>query len=81
MRGCAARKQYGRESAKVEKFNADNPVGTKVVVIMDDESRQETMTRSEAWVLCDHTAVVQLDGMAGCYLLDRVKTQEKHNGK
>ena len=32
-----------------------------------------TRTRSEAQVLSGHSAVIWLDGVRGCYLLDRVR--------
>jgi len=55
-----------------DEFNARYPVGQSVTVRMDDGSGRSTTTRSEAQVLSGHSAVIWLDGIAGCYLLDRV---------
>lgn len=48
-------------------------VGTPVLVTLDDGKLWQTKTRSEAWVLGDHTAVVMLEGKSGGYLLERVR--------
>ncbi|WP_232252421.1 hypothetical protein [Sphingomonas paucimobilis] len=53
-------------------FNAIWPVGQRVRVTKDDGSNIMTTTRSQAQVLSDHTAVIWLVGISGCYLLDRV---------
>jgi hypothetical protein len=53
-------------------FNARHPVGSGVVVRKDDGTGILTETRSKAQVLSGHTAVIWLEGMSGCYLLDRV---------
>lgn len=53
-------------------FNAAWPVGSTVVVRMDCGDGVQTVTRSEAEVLSGHTAVVWLEKISGCYLLDRV---------
>lgn len=57
----------------VANWNKQNPVGTPVVVLRDNGERLETFTRSEAWVLANGQAVVQVKGISGCYALDRVK--------
>lgn len=54
-------------------WNADNPVGAEVIVTKDDGTELRTKTRSEAWVLSGHTAVVMVEGIAGGYLLARVR--------
>ena len=56
----------------VQKFNRECPVGTAVTVTLDDESKCETTTTSEAWILGGHSAVILLDGFVGSYLLSRV---------
>lgn len=48
------------------------PEGTPVVVTRDDGSKLETRTRSPAWLLGEHTAVVMVEGISGAYLLDRI---------
>lgn len=59
--------------AQVAEWNSRHEVGTKVVVRKDDGSKVETATRSKAEVLSGHSAVIWLEGISGCYLLDRVK--------
>lgn len=56
----------------VDAFNAKYPVGTEVAVKRDGGESQITKTRSRAEVLSGHSAVIWLDGISGCYLLDRV---------
>jgi hypothetical protein len=79
--------RYARKlQAQCDAFNAENPVGTEVLVKMDTGNRNViTTTSSEARVLSGHTAVVWLDGFAGCYLLDRVSPViaafERQDGK
>lgn len=59
--------------AACARWNAAHPVGTKVIVRRDGGQEEETATRSEALVLSGHSAVIWLDGISGCYLLDRVR--------
>lgn len=49
-----------------------HPEGTPVIFRKDDGSIVETKTRSGAWMLGGHSAVVMLDGISGCYSLERV---------
>lgn len=56
----------------VDAFNAKYPVGTEVAVKRDSGESQITKTRSRAEVLSGHSAVIWLEGISGCYLLDRV---------
>ena len=58
-------------------FNARNPVGTKVVVRLDDGRKILTTTRTTAQLLSVHSAVIWLDGISGCYMLDRVTVAEE----
>ena len=59
--------------AECDRFNAAIPVGTAVRVMLDGAKEpMETRTRSKAEVLGGHSAVVWLEGVRGCYLLDRV---------
>jgi len=53
-------------------FNARFPVGQSVSVRKDDGGGTLTQTRAPAEVLSGHSAVIWLDGISGCYLLDRV---------
>lgn len=56
-----------------DKWNAHRPIGTEVEVKMDDDSIRRTKTRSEAWVMGGHTAMICVDGISGGYMLERVK--------
>lgn len=58
--------------AQVDAFNARYPIGQAVTVRRDGGDDMSTFTRSEAQVLSGHSAVIWLDGISGCYLLDRV---------
>lgn len=53
-------------------FNARFPVGQSVSVRKDDGAGVLTQTRAPAEVLSGHSAVIWLEGISGCYLLDRV---------
>ena len=66
--------QYSLEvmESKVAAFNKRNPVGTSVTVIKDLGEQVETKVKYPAQVLSGHTPVVWVDGISGCYLLDRV---------
>lgn len=54
----------------VDKFNNKFKVGTKGKVKKDDRSLVDTETKTEAYVM-SCTAVIFLDGIRGCYSLDR----------
>lgn len=54
-------------------FNVRVPVGSLVDVTDDVGAVVQTRTRSAAWVLGGHSAVVLLADRAGGYALDRVK--------
>lgn len=58
--------------AACDKFNAVHPVGAAVSVQLDGGEVRETITTSPAQVLSGHSAVIWLQGVSGCYLLDRV---------
>ena len=62
--------------AKLQKqcddWNTTNPVGTRVILKKDVGTEVHTKTRSKAEVLSGHSAVVWLEGVSGCYALDRV---------
>lgn len=58
--------------AACDKFNAAHQVGAAVSVQLDGGEIRETVTTSEAQVLSGHTAVIWLDGVSGCYDLERV---------
>jgi len=56
----------------IEEWNANNPIGTPVLVRRDNGDIERSCTRSIAWMLGGHTPVVQVDGVVGCYALERV---------
>ncbi|GAC1042308.1 hypothetical protein thsrh120_23120 [Rhizobium sp. No.120] len=58
--------------AQCDAFNSRYPVGQTVSVRKDDGAGVLTVTRSKAEVLSGHSAVIWLEGISGCYLLDRV---------
>jgi hypothetical protein len=53
-------------------WNALYPIGTPVTVLRDLGREIKTRTRSHAQVLSNHSAVIWLDGLTGCYDLGRV---------
>ncbi len=56
-----------------DKFNASYPVGTAVFLKKDGHDELfPTKTRSTAQVMSGHSAVIWLENVSGCYLLDRV---------
>lgn len=55
-----------------DEFNKLYPIGQVVAVRKDGGAGITTTTRSEAQVFSGHSAVIWLDGISGCYLLDRV---------
>lgn len=59
-----------------EAFNRFVKVGDPVWMIRDDKTRTKTTVRAPAEVLSGHTAVVWLEGVSGCYALDRVTQAE-----
>ena len=57
---------------KVDAFNERKPVGTSVTVIGDLGEKFETKVKRPAEIMSGHSAVVWLEGISGCYMLDRV---------
>jgi len=57
----------------LDAFNKMFPPGTPVMYTDDFGSKEETATRSIARDVCG-TAVVQLEGKAGCYDIDRISS-------
>ncbi len=52
-------------------FNLRYSYGTKGYLHMDSGEKKATHTRSVAQVLSGHTAVIWVNGVSGCYMLDR----------
>lgn len=60
-------------NSQIVAWNTNHDIGTNVIVKRDNGSEMETRTRSRAAVLSGHSAVIWLDGISGCYLLERVR--------
>ena len=62
----------GRLDRKVKDFNRRHAVGAPVRYhrIIGEGEGMATKTRSEAWVLSGHSAVVMVEGVSGCVALD-----------
>lgn len=59
----------------VDEWNAEHPVGTVVTrykFVNPLRLHQETKTRSEAWLMGGHTAMVMVDGVSGGVLVESV---------
>ena len=63
-------------ATQIDDWNNANPIGSPVIVERDDGTTLATTTRSAALSLNGHTPVIFVDGIAGCYLLDRVTPRE-----
>lgn len=61
---------------QAQAWNEKHAVGTNVLVRKDLGDVLATKTRSEAYVLGGHTAVIMVDGITGCYDLSRVRSVE-----
>lgn len=62
-----------QKQALCDKWNVKYPIGTPVQFTLDsDDKVTYTTTSSLAEVLGGHTAVIWLDGVKGCYELDKV---------
>lgn len=60
-----------------DKFNALHSIGSDVFVMLDGVDEPfRTKTRSAAQILSGHSAVIWLDNVCGCYLLDRVSAAQ-----
>ncbi len=61
----------------VDDWNRNNRVGQPVTVLRDSGVTTKTVTRTTAFVDLAGNPVVFLQGIAGYYLLDRVKAIEE----
>jgi hypothetical protein len=57
-------------------WNERHRVGTPVTLRKDDGTLVDTVTKSAAEILSGHTAVIWLEGIAGCYALERVSPRQ-----
>lgn len=62
-----------QEQRIVDMWNRTTPVGTDVILTLDNGTEVRTKTRSKAWVMGGHTSVVSVEGRAGGYDIDRVR--------
>ena len=77
----AARTRQQNALKAVAQWNAMVPIGSPVTVELDSGEIRATTTRSNAQMLGaepsrndpGHTAVVWIEGVEGCYHLDRVR--------
>ena len=53
-------------------FNEKHPIGSSVTVVRDLGEKIKTTVKYPAQILSGHTAVVWLNDISGCYLLNRV---------
>lgn len=65
-------KQRPNPQRAVDAWNNAHPVGTPVMVSKDHHDVVRGKTTSEAYVMGGHSAVIHIDTIRGCYLLDRV---------
>lgn len=61
------------QTKMVNEFNRKYKIGTAVDVTRDNGEVLRTKTASEAQMIGGHTAVIWVDGITGCYSLNRVK--------
>ena len=59
--------------AECDKFNAECPVGSRVVVTKDCGEQVETTVKHEATIMGDHSAVGWFTDIRGAYMLSRAK--------
>lgn len=65
-----------QQARAVENWNQHHAAGTPVRVfsiIGDPSTAVETITRSEAWLMGGHSAVVLVEGKSGGWCLDAVE--------
>ena len=69
--------ELDKQTALIEGFNAVNQIGAEVDVKKDNGSIDRTRTRSEAWLMGGHTAMILLGGISCRYILERVTVAEE----
>lgn len=67
-------------------WNLHRPIGTPVTrykLINPLREPEETVTRSEAWIMGGHSVVVKVEGVAGGVLIEslRLRTAQSENDK
>lgn len=66
-------KRKPNQQKAVDSWNAKYSIGTTVDLTKDNGEIVRTRTRSDAEVLSGHTAVIWLEGITGCYCLNRIR--------
>lgn len=66
------RPSKGKQEALIRKWR-DVPIGTEVILKRDFGGELRTRTESPPKMLGGHTAVIWLEGVGGCYSLERVR--------
>ena len=56
----------------VDTWNEHPPIGIDVIITKDDGEEIQTKTHSSAWLI-GSIPVIQIEGIAGCYALGRVR--------
>ena len=69
------RRRVTAQIKAVRDWNDAHRIGTPCTVELDSGDIVATKTRSEAWMLSGHTAVVMLEGISGAYALERVRAK------
>lgn len=72
----AFRKRQEQQRQLVIEWNRVHREGVAVDVQKDDGTVVRTKTRSAAWLMGEHSAMVLLDGISGGYSLERVTAVE-----
>lgn len=73
-------KGVAKQQALVDAWK-DVPEGTRVVVRKDNGKEYSTTITAGAHLLGGHTAVIWLDGISGCYALERVRKATEADGQ
>lgn len=71
--------QTSRQQKLVDDWNAAYPIGTPVTrykLINPLAEPQETKTRSAAWLMSGHSAMVMVEGISGGVLVESVVPRE-----
>lgn len=71
---AAADRRHQDAQRDVDAWNAAHPIGTPVIRTDDFGAEHHHVTRSIAWVVCDHGSVM-VDGISGGYLLSRIRAR------
>ena len=72
---AAAAEKLREAEAKVKGWNETHPIGTRVMrykLINPLSDGEETKTRSKAWVMGGHSAMVMVERVAGGVILESV---------